>query len=66
MPSDPAETMPDQAQQLTVSRPPVFPSWTTPPLWCPRIVADAGEHAARRFLEFFAATIRNRNTRMAY
>ena len=32
----------------------------------PGIVADAGEHAARRFLEFFAATIRNRNTRMAY
>jgi site-specific recombinase XerD len=32
----------------------------------PAIVADAGEHAARRFLEFFAATIRNRNTRTAY
>jgi integrase/recombinase XerD len=29
-------------------------------------IADAGEHAARRFLEFFAATIRNRNTRKAY
>jgi integrase/recombinase XerD len=32
----------------------------------PAIVADAGDHAARRFLEFFAATIRNKNTRMAY
>src|SRR5690242_4861853 len=32
----------------------------------PALVADAGEHAARRFLEFFAATIRNRNTRIAY
>jgi site-specific recombinase XerD len=32
----------------------------------PAIIADAGEHAARRFLEFFAATIRNRNTRAAY
>jgi site-specific recombinase XerD len=32
----------------------------------PALVADAGEHAARRFLEFFAATIRNKNTRMAY
>ena len=32
----------------------------------PGIVADAGEHAVRRFLEFFAATIRNKNTRMAY
>jgi integrase/recombinase XerD len=30
------------------------------------IVAGAGDHAARRFLEFFAATIRNKNTRMAY
>ena len=32
----------------------------------PRVIADAGEQAARRFLEFFAATIRNKNTRMAY
>jgi len=30
------------------------------------IVGDAGEDAIRRFLEFFAATIRNRNTRVAY
>ncbi|MGH7071988.1 MAG: tyrosine-type recombinase/integrase, partial [Acetobacteraceae bacterium] len=35
-------------------------------LLVPVIVGDAGEHAARRFLEFFAATIRNRNTRLAY
>jgi hypothetical protein len=32
----------------------------------PVTIADAGDHAARRFLEFFAATIRNKNTRMAY
>ena len=32
----------------------------------PRLVAEAGEPAARRFVEFFAATIRNRNTREAY
>ena len=32
----------------------------------PAIVAAAGERAARRFLEFFAATIRNPNTRAAY
>ncbi len=32
----------------------------------PAIVADASDHAARRFLEFFAATIRNKNTRLAY
>jgi hypothetical protein len=30
------------------------------------VIAGAGDHAARRFLEFFAATIRNKNTRMAY
>ncbi len=32
----------------------------------PAIVAGDGERAARRFLEFFAATIRNPNTRGAY
>jgi integrase/recombinase XerD len=32
----------------------------------PALVVIAGEHAARRFLEFFTATIRNRNTRVAY
>ena len=32
----------------------------------PAVVAGAGERAARRFLEFFAATIRNPNTRAAY
>jgi integrase/recombinase XerC len=32
----------------------------------PAIVADAGEAAAKRFLEFFAVTIRNKNTRTAY
>jgi hypothetical protein len=32
----------------------------------PRVIAEAGDKAARRFLEFFVATIRNKNTRMAY
>ncbi|MGH7079990.1 MAG: tyrosine-type recombinase/integrase [Acetobacteraceae bacterium] len=32
----------------------------------PRVITDAGDQAARRFLEFFAATIRNKNTRLAY
>jgi hypothetical protein len=35
-------------------------------LWVPRLIAEAGDHAARPFLEFFAATIRNKNTRLAY
>jgi integrase/recombinase XerD len=32
----------------------------------PSLIAGEGEEAARRFLEFFTATIRNRNTRSAY
>ncbi len=32
----------------------------------PVIVADAGDHAARRFIEFFTATIRNKGTRAVY
>ena len=30
------------------------------------IIRAQGERASRRFIEFFTATIRNRNTRMAY
>jgi site-specific recombinase XerD len=32
----------------------------------PAMVSAAGEHASRRFIEFFTANIRNRNTRTAY
>jgi integrase/recombinase XerD len=32
----------------------------------PNIIVRAGGNASRRFMEFFAATIRNRNTRQAY
>jgi hypothetical protein len=32
----------------------------------PAMVANAGANASRRFLEFFAASIENDNTRMAY
>src|SRR5207249_2813659 len=32
----------------------------------PRIIAAEGERAAKRFLEFFTANIRNKNTREAY
>jgi integrase/recombinase XerD len=32
----------------------------------PNLILRAGDRAARRFVEFFAATIRNRNTRCAY
>src|SRR6266446_10982138 len=32
----------------------------------PAAILAHGERATRRFIEFFTATIRNRNTRMAY
>lgn len=32
----------------------------------PALIADAGEKAARRFLEFFTVKSRNPNTRAAY
>ena len=35
-------------------------------LTVPRMIGDAGETASKRFLEFFAVTIRNKNTRAAY
>ena len=37
-----------------------------PTLIVPAIIADAGDQAARRFLEFFTVNIRNPNTRAAY
>jgi site-specific recombinase XerD len=36
------------------------------PTALPALIAVSGEHAARRFLEFFAANIRNPHTRRAY
>ena len=53
------------SRQLTVSRPSAVAAAAAAGV-VPAIIAAAGEHAARRFLEFFAATIRNKNTRMAY
>lgn len=35
-------------------------------LLVPQVVSSAGEHASRRFIEFFTANIRNANTRTAY
>jgi site-specific recombinase XerD len=32
----------------------------------PALITEAGENASRRFVEFFTANIRNKNTRMAY
>jgi len=34
--------------------------------WVPELVAAAGARATDAYIEFFTATIRNRNTRLAY
>jgi hypothetical protein len=39
---------------------------TNPHALIPAQIASAGADARRRFLEFFTANIRNRNTRQAY
>lgn len=36
------------------------------PIVLPALITREGEHAGRRFVEFFTANIRNKNTRMAY
>ena len=51
------------------SPPPHLPARPTPherTLTVPAIIADLGDNATKRFLEFFTANIRNRNTRAAY
>jgi integrase/recombinase XerD len=52
--------------ELTTLPPPRSLGSASHNLVVPAAIADAGEQAARRFIEFFAATIRNKNTRMAY
>jgi integrase/recombinase XerD len=57
--------MSKQTRQLTV----VGPSRTVAAasaVGVPALIVDAGEHATRGFPEFFAATICNKNTRVAY
>ena len=60
---------PEPSNQLTVIAPPgaVRIGPAIPAAFVvPAVIGDAGDRAAKRFLEFFAATIRNKNTRMAY
>jgi integrase/recombinase XerD len=44
----------------------ILPTLPDSPLPVPAIIAAAGGKASEHFLEFFAATIRNKNTRAAY
>ncbi len=58
--------MNEPLRQLVLLAPSAAVGSTAGSVFVPAIIADAGDQAARRFLEFFAATIRNKNTRMAY
>jgi site-specific recombinase XerD len=64
-----SKSQPNPSHDLTVIpavKPPRISCAIAAEIIVPAIVADAGDQAARRFLEFFAATIRNKNTRTAY
>ena len=64
-----SELDPESSRQRTVvsaAKPPRLSRAIAATIVVPAIIADAGNAAAKRFLEFFAVTIRNRNTRTAY
>ena len=44
----------------------ILPALPASALPVPAMIADAGAQASEHFLEFFAANIRNKNTRAAY
>jgi site-specific recombinase XerD len=51
---------------VSESRTEIIPSIRPSEFPVPAIIAAAGDKASEHFLEFFAATIRNKNTRAAY
>ena len=59
---------PDQSsdQLPAIVQPTTLPSLTDASHLVPALIADAGELAAWRYIEFFTANIRNPNTRRAY
>jgi site-specific recombinase XerD len=61
-----SETTDQTAIQLTINKPSRAVAALAARVVVPAMIADAGEHATRRYLEFFGATIRNKNTRTAY
>jgi integrase/recombinase XerD len=54
------------SQEIVIAPPQTLAIVTRDDIVVPRVIADAGEKAMRRFLEFFAVTIDNKNTRDAY
>src|SRR5271165_7443681 len=64
-----SESQPNPDRHLTVvpaTRAPRISRAIAAMIVVPAIIADAGDDATKRFLEFFAVIIRNRNTRTAY
>src|ERR1700761_8004083 len=59
------DTTPDQDRQTALA-PRRAPIAHRDALWLPAVIAPAGERASRRFVEYFAAEIRNPHTRRAY
>ena len=59
------EPPPNPDHQLAVTGGPVAKA-ASATLVVPALTTNAGARAAKRFLEYFAVTIRNRNTRTAY
>ena len=55
--------MPNELEPARIA---VTPSRSGELFIVPAIIADAGDRAGKRFIEFFTATIRNANTRKAY
>ena len=61
--------MSEQTTKLTVTTPakaPRISAAVRAMVVVPAMIANAGDQAARRYLEFFGVTIRNKNTRTAY
>ena len=61
--------MPEPITRLTITIPakqPRISAASRASVILPTIIVDAGDLAARRYLEFFGVTIRNKNTRTAY
>ena len=63
--SDVRAAEPGQALAIIVPTTLVRPA-TASAMLVPKLIADAGENASLRFLDFFTANIRNPNTRAAY
>ena len=64
-PTDTAVTVSEPSQAVITAQPRHVVVTALEQTVIPIMIADVGERASRRYLEFFGATIRNRNTRAA-